>query len=106
MLEPGMFEFYYPDRSYLYSRSYLRSGMQYHGRWFMVEPLLQFDYGWMKDQWLIVDESYDDIAELQDREYYSGGVMVLTGSYHDFKILRIRTFCGLGSHSRRYSPRW
>jgi hypothetical protein len=101
-IEPGIFELYYPNQPHLYSRTYLRSGVQYHGKWFMAEPLLQFDYGWMTDQWLIVDVTYENYAELQDRHYYSGGVIFLVGTYHDFNLLRIRTFCGVGSHMKYF----
>lgn len=91
---------------YIYSRVFLRTGMQYHKRWYLLEPLLQLDRGWLRDRSLQVYNSIEDpdqdITETQDRDYYSAGIVLLAGTYHDFHSWRIRTFAGIGSHLKYF----
>ena len=76
--------------------------MQYHKRWYLLEPLLQVDYGWLRDAMLEVDDDEGGIFETQDRDYYSVGLIMLVGTYHDFNAWRIRTFVGIGSHLKYF----
>lgn len=94
------------DQPYIYSRVFMRTGLQYHKEWFLVEPLLQLDYGWLRDRTLEVydsgEGSDEDIYEAQDRDYYSAGIILFAGSYHNFDTWRIRTFAGIGSHLKYF----
>jgi len=92
------------NQPYIYSRVFLRTGVQYHKKWYLVEPLLQLDYGWLKDRTLVVQESegFEDVTEVQDRDYYSAGIVILAGTYHDFDTWRIRTFAGIGTHLKYF----
>jgi hypothetical protein len=107
VIEQGWFghldKFHQP---YIYSRVFLRSGAQYHKRRYMLEPLLQLDRGWLQERELIIYDSGEgsdqDITEIQDRDYYSAGIILLAGSYHDFPGWRIRTFVGFGTHLKYF----
>jgi len=102
-IEQGMIPGDKLNQPYIYSRVYIRSGFQYHKKLFLAEPLLQFDYGWLRDQSVEIYESDESgIYELQDRDYYSAGVIILTGTYHNFKTLRIRNYVGIGSHLKYF----
>ena len=94
------------NQPYIYSRVFIRSGVQYHKDWYLLEPLLQLDYGWLRDRTLQITDygegSDQDIYETQDRDYYSAGIVLLAGSYHNFDSWRIRTFIGFGSHLKYF----
>lgn len=91
---------------FIYSRVFLRTGAQYHQRWVLLEPLLQLDRGWLRDRSLEIYDSGEgsdsDIYETQDRDYYSAGIILLAGTYHDFDTWRIRTFVGAGAHLKYF----
>ena len=106
-IEQGWFEnidkFHQP---YIYSRAFLRTGVQYHNKWYLLEPLLQLDRGWLRDRSLVVYDSGEDsaldITETQDRDYYSAGMVFLAGTYHDYERTRFRTFIGFGTHLKLF----
>jgi len=91
---------------FIYSRVFLRGGMQFHEKWYQLESLFQLDYGWLRDRSLVVYDSEEgsdhDISETQDRDYFSVGILMLAGTYHDFGALRIQTYIGAGSHIKYF----
>ena len=105
-IEPGWLDVDNLHEPYIYSRVFVRGGMQFHEKWYQLESLFQLDYGWLRDRSLLVydsDEGSDwDISETQDRDYYSAGILMLAGTYHDFGAWRIQTYVGAGSHIKYF----
>jgi len=105
-IEPGWLYVDKLHEPFLYSRVLLRGGTQFHEKWYQLESLLQLDYGWLRDRSLVVydsEEGFDhDISETQDRDYFSAGILMLAGTYHEFGALRIQTYFGAGSHIKYF----
>ena len=105
-LEPGWLDIDKLHEPAIYSRVFLRGGMQFHEKWYQLESLFQLDYGWLRDRNLLVYDSDEgsewDITETQDRDYYSAGILMLAGTYHEFGAWRIQTYVGAGSHIKYF----
>lgn len=102
--EGGLFSGMDYNHPHIYSRVYIRSGLQFLKNKFMTEPLLQLDRGWLRDRGFVIvpSEGSGDKIEVQDRDYYSAGIIVLVGSYNNGKIVRSRIFCGFGLHVKYF----
>lgn len=98
--------FKFDDPFWYYNKYSLRVGVMQHNRAFFIEPLIQYEYAYFKNQKLQTeDETGDayDVCEKLDRSFHSIGLVNLFGIMHDSGSFRFKYFLGLGYHFRIYN---
>lgn len=95
-----------PDPFWYYEKFKLRVGIMRHNKTFFIEPLIQYEYAYFKNQMLqTVDgngDAFDEDAKL-DRSYNSIGLISLFGIKHNIDYLNIKYYLGAGLNSRFYN---
>ena len=94
------------DPYWYYNRVTTQAGILYHFGNFIIEPMALYEYGYFKNQTLIMTDNLDldtyEISRRSDRRYHAGGCILNFGYCRDYDRFRLKVFIGCADMVRFY----